>query len=79
MVSFRVVIALVAVATLWFWLAGVLSGLGLVVSAAYFLVATLRELLWRVVTHAKGAWTPVWLLITAILGLLELFIRTKKG
>jgi hypothetical protein len=63
---------------LFLLLAVVLTLLGLAVSLCYFTVVITRPLLWRIVTHAKGAWAAVWILVTAILGVLELLVREKK-
>lgn len=73
------VLGLVAAASLWLFLSVVLSSMGLVVLASWLIVSFLRELFWRIVTHAKGAWTAIWLLITGVLGVLELFIHFKKS
>jgi hypothetical protein len=77
--AFWVGVYLIVAVGLWFWLAVVLSGIGLMVSAAHLVVNVLRGLLWRIVTHAKGAWTAVWLLITGILSVLEVAVHFKNG
>ena len=79
MIVFWAVLGLVAAAVLWFWLSLVLSGMGIVLGVVWLFVSVLRELFWRIVTHAKGAWTAVWLLITGVLGVVELFIHFKRS
>jgi hypothetical protein len=70
------VVGLLAVATLWFWLSVVLCGMGVAVTALWLLTSFLRELFWRMTTYAKGAWAAAWIMLTAILGIID-FISKK--
>jgi hypothetical protein len=77
-VVFWAILGFVAVASIFFLLAIVLTLLGVLVSVCYFACVTARAVLWRIVTYTKGAWAAVWLLITGVLGILELLVHHTK-
>jgi hypothetical protein len=70
-------LGILAVAVLWFWLAGVLFVMGFIVSSIWFMVSFLRGLFWRITTYAKGAWAAFWIVITGILSLIDLLLTNK--
>jgi hypothetical protein len=79
-VLFLIVIGLIffAVASLVFVLCVALTALGVVVSLCHAAVVIAREALWRIVTYAKGAWAALCILLTVVLGFLELLVRENK-
>jgi hypothetical protein len=77
MVVLWCVLGSVAIAGLWLYLSAVLFALGLIVSLLWLTAGFLRELFWRMTTYAKGAWAAVWIVVTAILTITDVFLRTK--
>jgi hypothetical protein len=78
MTEFWILFGIMGAGAVFFDLACVLTLLGVAVSLCHFTVVFSRALLWRIVTHTKGAWNAVWILITGILGVLDLLVREKK-
>jgi hypothetical protein len=76
--GFWILLVFLGVASVFLALSLVLTLLGLAVSLCHFAIVFTRALLWRIVTHTKGAWAAIWILISGILGVLELLVRERK-
>jgi len=60
------------------WYAGaIILSLMIMIMIAQFLVFLMRALIWRIVEYNRGAWAAIVLIITIILGAVELLLRTR--
>jgi hypothetical protein len=63
--------------TIVFVLCASLMLLGIAVSLCHAALLAAREILWRIVTYTKGPWAAICIVITTVLGVLELLVRQK--